>query len=234
MFIRLDTEHVLSENLKMAFFKCNSEDKLGLLYHLLQHVISDKEQTVIFAATKHHVEYLHLVSTLPWHTLKGCLQHLMTYRLISLVDTLPLHISCSTVTMCLLLGQALDLAHIPNTYCYSSLDPAARKINIAKFQTKKVGDGLSVWRWCTLWYIFVTLICRSCEHRLTSFCMQVRCLLVTDVAARGIDIPLLDNVINFNFPAKPKLFVHRVGKLMTGWRGTALAFYALYGIENRL
>lgn len=150
VLIRLDVESKLPTELQLWYIAIRHEERLAALLVLLRNHIDTKQQTVVFAATKHHVEYLHCV---------------------------------------------LDYLKISNTYIYSNLDPSARKINAAKFSQGKVSV-----------------------------------LIVTDIAARGIDIPQLDNVINFNFPAKAKLFVHRVGRCARAGRsGTA---YSLVGPDE--
>ncbi|XP_051907315.1 ATP-dependent RNA helicase DDX54 [Hippocampus zosterae] len=142
VLIRLDVDSKLSDQIKLSFFHLRVDDKPALLLHLLRNVVKPQEQTVVFAATKHHVEYIKE----------------------------------------LLSSEGLECAYI-----YSALDQTARKINIGKF-----------------------------VHR------KAMVLVVTDVAARGIDIPLLDNVINYNFPSKSKLFLHRVGRVgRAGRSGTA-------------
>jgi ATP-dependent RNA helicase DDX54/DBP10 len=165
--IRLDAESKIAPGLQSAFFTVKRGEKEGALLHILQDVIKMpiglteadrrlKEQstkgskkrkrgedstpaeapsphsTVIFTATKHHVEYL---------------------------------------------ANALKALGYATSYVYGSLDQTARKMQVQNFRT-----GMT------------------------------NILVVTDVAARGLDIPVLANVINYDFPSQPKIFVHRVGR----------------------
>ncbi|KAF2856337.1 ATP-dependent RNA helicase-like protein dbp10 [Plenodomus tracheiphilus IPT5] len=166
--IRLDAESKISPDLKSAYFTIKSGDRDGALLHLLDNVIkvpvgetdaakkakidSEKaasnkkrkrsdgfvkdapiaESTIIFAATKHRVEYL---------------------------------------------ANLLRAAGYAVSYVYGNLDQTARKEQIQDFRT-----GLT------------------------------RILVVTDVAARGVDMPHINHVINYDFPSQPKIFVHRVGR----------------------
>ncbi|HMP92246.1 MAG TPA: DEAD/DEAH box helicase [Phnomibacter sp.] len=56
---------------------------------------------------------------------------------------------------------------------------------------------------------------------------QARVLIATDVNARGIDIPGVDIVVNYDLPDKPEHYVHRVGRTGRGTRkGKAYSFCA--------
>ena len=50
-------------------------------------------------------------------------------------------------------------------------------------------------------------------------------LIATDVSARGIDIPQVDMVVNYDLPEPPENYVHRVGRTGRGrHKGKAVAF----------
>ncbi|KAF7315632.1 ATP-dependent RNA helicase DBP10 [Mycena indigotica] len=173
--VRLDAESKISTDLKMAFFSIKQAEKDACLLSLLRDVIKvpfaerttpeDTEtgkaprntkvkpseqitaphQTLIFAATKHHVEYL---------------QNMLT------------------------------TANYAVSHIYGSLDQTARSFQMDQFR-----------------------------RGTTSI------LVVTDVAARGIDIPVLENVVNYDFPQGARVFVHRVGRTArAGRQGWAWSF----------
>ena len=50
-------------------------------------------------------------------------------------------------------------------------------------------------------------------------------LIVTDVAARGLDIPLLKYVIHYDYPSNHQIFVHRSGRTARAEQeGNTIAF----------
>lgn len=63
---------------------------------------------------------------------------------------------------------------------------------------------------------------------------KVRVLFATDVAARGLDIPNVSHVINFDIPQAYDDYVHRIGRTgRAGKSGTALTFVEQQGMLRK-
>jgi ATP-dependent RNA helicase RhlE len=97
----------------------------------------------------------------------------------------------------LLLDQALDCVLVFSRTKHGA-DKIARKLKAAGVQTATIHSN------------------RSQSQRvnaLESFrAGNVRVLVATDIAARGIDVEGISHVINFDFPLHPEDYVHRIGR----------------------
>lgn len=62
---------------------------------------------------------------------------------------------------------------------------------------------------------------------------EINVLVATDLASRGIDIPSLPVVINYELPRSPKDFIHRIGRTgRAGAAGEAISFVTLEEEEH--
>ncbi|MDR7555681.1 MAG: DEAD/DEAH box helicase [Armatimonadota bacterium] len=60
---------------------------------------------------------------------------------------------------------------------------------------------------------------------------QVRVLIATNVAARGLDLPEISHVVNFDLPEDVETYVHRIGRTArAGRRGEAITFVGQYDV----
>jgi ATP-dependent RNA helicase DeaD len=62
---------------------------------------------------------------------------------------------------------------------------------------------------------------------------KLRYLIATDVAARGLDVPEVSHVFNYDIPEDPEAYIHRVGRTArAGRRGRAITFVGEWDFDK--
>jgi ATP-dependent RNA helicase DDX49/DBP8 len=64
---------------------------------------------------------------------------------------------------------------------------------------------------------------------------HVKILIATDVASRGLDIPSVEMVVNYDLPREAEDYIHRVGRTARANReGRSLSFVTQYDVQRVL
>lgn len=94
-----------------------------------------------------------------------------------------------------------------------------------KFKTQRVSERLQAAGFKAL-PIHGDLSQNQREHAMRNFRSgHVELLIATDVAARGIDVPAVGHVINYDVPQDPLTYFHRIGRTARAGRaGSAITF----------
>eukprot|EP00970_Alexandrium_tamarense_P016231 scaffold6323_cov203-Alexandrium_tamarense.AAC.3 len=168
--VRLDNEVQVSEELRIGFVTCRSDEKDAVLLHLVRDVLplmkgadtlrGNAEDEVEEVETDKKPKKQKRQKHVGKHSKRG---------LTLIFAATRHHVEYLTLL--------LETSGLSATQIYGNMDNTARQQNLNAFQSG-----------------------------------QCPILVVTDVAARGIDIPLIDHVIHYAFPPSAKLFVHRSGR----------------------
>lgn len=129
---------------------------------------------------------------------------------------------------------------IPNTH---------KDVYLAYLINQKIGNEIIIFTLTCLSAMKVCLLLRKLGHKAVTVNGQMtqnkrlgslarfksrdaNILVATDVASRGLDIPEVDLVINYDLPLNPKDYIHRVGRTARAGRaGRSLSIITQYDVE---
>ena len=209
VLVRLDAEQRISENLQMLFLSTKNDERESTLLYVLQEIIkiplATPEQLQKLNKAEHEYDETDSDddkdSDGQKKNKKKNKKHLQKGR-----QKLP------------------SPTELPSEKATIIFVPTRHHVEYISELLKNCGYLVS--------YIYGSLDQTARKAQLYNFRLGLTSILVvTDVAARGVDIPMLPYVINYSLPSSSKIFVHRVGRTArAGNKGWAYSIVA----ENEL
>ncbi|XBW38018.1 hypothetical protein QEN19_003603 [Hanseniaspora menglaensis] len=207
VLVRLDTETKISENLETLFISIKNDEREANLLYLLQEVIK-----LNIATSEEIVKYSKVMKRSD-----DDYDEELDERAKNSKSKNPMPFKKKREALDLKVAKANELPSEKATIIFV---PTKHHVEYISQLLRDCGYLIS--------YIYGSLDQFARRQQLFNFrCGLTSILVVTDVAARGIDIPILSNVINYSLPASSKIFVHRVGRTARagnkGWAYTLVS-----------